>query len=161
MINMFNGGHYNSPNKYIPINVKENVWRSSCYGGEYKYLTPCFTCEKILRPPELIKKRLFKNIPFKKMKNFPKAVFRSVIQNLHPNMNLTPENNLVLICQECNSRLGSMNININTDRADIIMISDEMVKKPKKCNHYIQKSNRFCQNNVMYNNYCCSHVHLH
>ena len=49
---MFNGGHYNSPNKYIPINVKENVWNLNCYGNEYKYLTPCFTCEKILRPPE-------------------------------------------------------------------------------------------------------------
>ena len=127
MIKMYNGG-YNNQNKYIPINIKEKVWKTSCYGGKYNFLTPCYTCEKILRPPELIKKRLFKKVHFAKMKKFPKAVFRSVIQKLPDYLNIQKENNLVLICQDCNSRLGSRNIDKDKDHADVIMISDEIFK---------------------------------
>jgi hypothetical protein len=152
-------GEYKNSNNYIPVKIKENVWIASCYGGEYNYLTPCFTCEKILRPPELIKKRLFKNIRFKKMNIFPKAVFRSVIQNTPNFLNFNPENNLVLVCQDCNFKLGSKNINIETDRADVIMISDDLFNK--KCNHFIKSQNRYCKNVSIYGNYCTSHIHLH
>jgi len=147
-------------NKYISVNIKEKVWKIHSYGGRYNYLAPCYTCEKILRVPDLIKKRLFKNLKFDKIKKFPKAVFRSVIQKLPDNFNIIPENNLILICQDCNLYFGSKNIDLDKDKADVIMISDDHVNN--YCKHFILNNNRYCKNLAINNyNYCNSHIHLY
>jgi hypothetical protein len=111
---------------HIPIRVKINVWAAQCHPSD-KRVCQCATCNTLVRIPEGVRKKT--SCP--SMKNMMHAVqgvgeFGHIVSEY--NGGKAREDNLLIQCKTCNTRLGSRNIEkhmLNPDSAMLDRYTDE------------------------------------
>jgi hypothetical protein len=152
------GLYYKKSN--IPLKIKKKVWENWCYPTK-PYLAQCYTCDKILRIPEslrkYISKKIKKEIKLKYIKHFDLAEFGHMISEY--NGGFMRADNFVIQCKFCNCSYGKRNIT-NNDRADVIMIDERTANiDDNYCMAFIEKKNRYCLNKPLSGvNFCAIHL---
>ena len=153
----------------IPIQIKRAVWNKYNIYSFNKEVTQCRTCNNLIMIPEALRsfydvsydiKPIYVNGKIKTISGV--AEFGHIISE--KNGGIVHEDNLIVQCKLCNSRLGSKNIEkFNfAENCEMIDANDslniEMGENYDRC-HANCGSGQRCKNKTIFNRKYC-HIHL-
>ena len=153
----------------IPIEIKRAVWNKYNIYSSHKEITQCRTCDNLIMIPEALRsfydvsydiKQIYINGKIKTISGV--AEFGHIISE--KNGGMVNEDNLIVQCKLCNTRLGSKNIEKSdfAENCEMIDVFDseniEMGENYDKCHGHCS-SGQICKNKTIFNRKYC-HIHL-